>query len=67
MASAHAVLDFAAQWLGMNVLAVAGTSHLPGCLQFSNYKPWMRAPLALLVAGLAARMWDLLRLVCPLS
>ena len=47
MASAHAVLGFAAQWLRMNVLAVAGTSHLPGWLQFFNYKPWMRATLAL--------------------
>ncbi len=47
MASAHAVLGFAAQWLGLYVLAVAGTSLLPGWLQFSNYKPWMRATLAL--------------------
>lgn len=34
MASAHAVLGFAAQWLGLYVLAVAGTSFLPGSLQF---------------------------------
>ena len=47
MASAHAVLGFAAQWLGLYVLAVAGTSLLPGWLRFSNYKPWMRATLAL--------------------
>src|SRR4029077_8705333 len=47
MVSAHAVLGFAAQWLGLYVLAVAGTSLLPGWLQFSNYKPWMRATLAL--------------------
>jgi plastocyanin len=47
MASVHAALGFAAQLLALYVVVVAGTSLLPKWLQFSNYKPWMRATLAL--------------------
>jgi plastocyanin/uncharacterized membrane protein YozB (DUF420 family) len=47
MATAHAALGFAAEGFGLYVLLVAGTSLLPKWLQFSNYKPWMRAVLAL--------------------
>jgi hypothetical protein len=64
MASAHAVLGFAAQWLGVYVLAVAGTSLLPGWLRFSNYKAVDACDAGPVVAELPTGMRGLLRLVC---
>jgi plastocyanin len=47
IASLHAALGLAAELLALYVVLVAGTSLLPKWLRFPNYKPWMRATLAL--------------------
>jgi plastocyanin len=47
IASLHAALGLAAELLALYVVLVAGTSVLPKWLRFPNYKPWMRATLAL--------------------
>jgi plastocyanin/uncharacterized membrane protein YozB (DUF420 family) len=43
----HAGLGTLAELLGLYVILVAGTKLLPAGLRFKNYKPWMRATLAL--------------------
>ena len=45
--AAHAGLGLLAELLGLYVVLVAGTSLVPESLRFKNYKPWMRATLAL--------------------
>lgn len=47
VAAAHAALGALAELLGLYVVLVAATDWLPQSLRFQNYKPWMRATLAL--------------------
>lgn len=46
-ATVHAGLGTLAELLGLYVILVAGTKLLPEGWRFKNYKPWMRATLAL--------------------
>ena len=47
LAAAHAALGTLAEFFGLYILLVAGTSILPKRLRFNRYKPWMRAAVAL--------------------
>jgi uncharacterized membrane protein YozB (DUF420 family) len=47
VSSAHAVLGFSAETLGLYILLAAGTRILPERLRFRNYKLWMRSALLL--------------------
>ena len=47
VAAIHGVSGAAVELLGLYILLVAGTKVLPARLCFRNWKPWMRAELAL--------------------
>ena len=47
IATAHAALGSIAEVLGIYIILSAGLKVLPNALTFENYKPWMRAELAI--------------------
>lgn len=47
VATIHAVLGIAAEFLGLYIVLVAGTSLLPEWLRFKRWKRWMRIELVL--------------------
>ena len=47
MATIHSLVGGAAEFLGLYIVIVAGTSVLPQSLRFKDWKRWMRAELTL--------------------
>ncbi len=48
----HGVLGTVAEVVGIYIVAVAGTTIIPKCLRFTNWKWWMRAELMLWIVVL---------------
>jgi uncharacterized membrane protein YozB (DUF420 family) len=47
VAAMHALVGMAAEFLGLYIVVVAGTTILPEWLRFKHWKGWMRAELVL--------------------
>jgi hypothetical protein len=61
-ATIHALLGVTAEFSGLYIVIVAGTSALPQWLRFKDWTRWMRTEL-MLVGCRAHRCGDLLRMV----